>query len=352
MVSNIRFILIFSLLFLFSCGNKEFVLEFELSEDINENFNATYYSADKQGGITVQAVASIMKGKCVLTGMTKSPTIIYLYARKFEYPLVIYVSKGEKIKITGDNPDPLMWTVEGNAINKDLSSWRTNHKEEFSKRDSESIDEAIANYIENNEKNPASLIILLSYFNRKEKEGEYVRLFSMLKEKSGNEKLLKVLAISSQVDSEEYEPGRMLSLILRSNKGGNDTIRNNGKQPVLLCFWNKDSSSRRTMVDSLKNLLLEYPDSVNRVIADICFDIDSVGWKNEIRRDSLRGVYRMWAPMGNNDPELRLLKVPRLPFYIVFDKEGKQIFRGNELTGALQEFRNNYKPEQKEEDMP
>lgn len=334
-----RFFFFAFLLMLFSCGKNEFSMQFELPNDITENYNVTYYATVTNGGVTVQAVASVMKGTCILTGYTKLPTIVYLTSRNSTFPMVFYAQKGEKIVISGTDRNPLEWKVGGNKINEELSSWRMDNLEMLKGDNTDSINSSVSLFIEKNPENPVSLILLLNYFDRDQNEETYVKLLSKLQGKIKKENWLGIMSNASLLRYGETPPAQMRSLILRSNQDGADTIRISGKYPLLIWFWNHLTTDRKQTIDSLKVLLKEYPDSSKRIFADIYMDIDSASWRNTIRRDSLKTYPRLWAPMAQMDRDLSLLKIKEIPYFIVFDSIGKQSYRGADLTEAMKEFR-------------
>ena len=112
----------------------------------------------------------------------------------------------------------------------------------------------------------------------------------------------------------------------------------NDKEPLLLMFWQVGFTKRKEIVDTLKSLEKEFSkDDIK--IADVCVDIDSIGWKNIIKKDSLNLVKRFWTPSGLADKTVMKLKVPATPYYIVFDKEGNQVYRGADLWEAIKDYR-------------
>ena len=144
---------------------------------------------------------------------------------------------------------------------------------------------------------------------------------------------------ADQLTHSYFFAARLESWIARAaSPHGKDTLRINEKDPVLVAFWQNGFTEKKQLVDSLKKLKKEVPDSV-RIIADVYADIDSLAWKNSIRRDSLDFIKRFWAPMGMQDPALVKFKVNSLPYFIVFDKYGNQYYRGNDLSEAMKDYR-------------
>lgn len=324
-----------------ACGKNEFILDFNLAKEVTDNYNVTYYATDTKGGLTIQAVASVREGKCELKGATKLPTLVYVTARKSPYPLILMAEKGEKIGIEGQGKDPLEWEVEGNPINKTLTEWRLENYEVLSSNQVDSVNSIVGKFVKNNPENPVSTILMLCYFNRKIDEKGYSDLMASLRGEAKDTKWLKLIGRTDQIFHAYAYPARLESLILRSTNKKGDTLLINHKKPVFLFFWHTGYTDKKIMVDSLKVLEKEIPDT-SLLVADICLDVDSLAWRSGIRRDSLEKIKRFWVPLGVSDPTMMKIKVDALPYFIVFNKEGHQHYRGNDLNEAMKEYRELY----------
>ena len=339
MVSTIRYIFLFSLVVLTACEKNEFDLDFTLQKDITDNYNVTYYASAPQGGATVQAVASVRDGVCELKGSTILPTLIYVTNRKSLLPLVVYAEKGNKIKISGDDKDPLTWSVEGNDINDSITIWRKNNREILTDCVPDSVNRIVENYVEENPGSRMAAILMLSYFDRKIDERRYVELMSSLRGEAKNPALLSLAARSDQLYHAYSYPAKLKSMVMRSINKSGDTLKIDNKNPLFIFFWDTGFSERGEVIDSIKILEKEFPDSV-RIIADICFEGDSVAWRNAIRRDSLnKDMKRFWTPYGLTDYTIMKMKVATTPYFIVFDKDGEQTYRGGDIKEAIEEYR-------------
>lgn len=336
----VRYIFLFLLLFLISCNKSEFKLEFNLEGDVTENFNATYFATDKDGGgVTVQAVASVRQGQCILAGMTKLPTLVYISTRKNLFPLVVYADRTYDIKISGYGSDPMLWKVEGDKINEKITSWRLENQSIWKEENTDSVNAAVKNFVEKNPRDPVSTILMLCYFNRATDEKQYNELMASLKGEARASEWLSKTARADQLYHSYSFPARLQSLVMRGNRHFSDTLLTDGKNPVFMLFWQTGYSDRKSHIDSLKLLEKEVEDSI-RIMADVCLDADSAGWRNAIRRDSLdEKMKRLWTPLGLNDPTIHKLKVSSLPYFIVFDGEGNQDYRGREISEAMKAYR-------------
>lgn len=338
MLTNMRYIFFILLVCLLACTKNEFTLEFDLDKGVTNNFNVNYYATDKSGGKTIQAVASVREGKCILTGVTRFPTLVYISYRNRGIPLVVYADRGDKILISGSGDNPIDWNTEGGIYNAQLSEWRKSSPETLLEANPDSVNSLVSRYVENNSENPVALIILHSYFDRKINERAYQKLMASLHGEAKNTSWLKLTSRSDQLYHSYSYPARLESMVMRSDRKITDTLSIDKKNPVMLLFWHNGYPDRNALVDSLKNVTKSLPDSVI-LIADICADSDSVTWKSNIRRDSLEKVKRFWLPMGLNDPTAIKLHVTSSPYYIVFDKEGVQSYRGTDISMAIDEYK-------------
>lgn len=327
------------LMLLTGCRKKEFSITFEVEQSVNANYRLIYYASDKNGGFTRESAVAINAGKGDFRGPTINPALVYLYTGPKAYPLMIYAERGEDIKVTGKDPSPARWKVEGNDINEEWSAWRNENAEAIISADPEKINKAVARYVIANPENPLSALLLLTTYSRMEDETGFRRLWRDLQGEAADPKWAVLAGRADQPSRYIATPGRVESVAFRSMQNGVDTLRPDSVKATLLFFWNNSSSDRSTQTDSIKALAKEFSDSSKRMIADICLDADSVTWRSTIRTDSLKKVARLWAPAGLADSRIMLLDVPRTPFFIVLSPDGHQRFRGSDLDSAFSCFR-------------
>ncbi|MBD5280466.1 MAG: hypothetical protein HDS35_07980 [Bacteroides sp.] len=339
MLHKLRISLVIIISFLLaSCGKKEVALQFSLPKDLSANIRVVHYASDKKGGMMIESVATIMGGKGELRLPNVNPTLIYLYAGG-NLPLAVYAEKGDKITISGSDKNPDHWSIGGNGINEDLTLWRNAHATTLYSGTPEEVNEAVADYVERNTDNPASAILLLTSYYRQENERQFLDLWYSLGEKADRNRWMKMVGRADLTESSLRHPGQLKSMALRSLANGVDTIRPSAGGATILFFWSNGMESRKEMIDSLKVLAKEYPDSAKRIIADICVDPDSISWRSPLRRDSVKNIARFWVPAGLADRRLMNLQVSRLPFFMVVAPNGIQTYRGSDTGKAMEAFR-------------
>lgn len=333
-----RIVLFIFLLIATSCSRNEFRMEFSLPADLNANYSVVYYATAKNGGFWVETVANIANGKGMLNCATAYPLVAYLYSGN-ALPIVIYAEKGDKISISGSGAAPAEWQIEGNDTNRLLSEWRNGNAEAIISGNPEKINKAVADFVVKNPDSPIAPLLLITSFSRIYDESLFRFLWHTASDEHAKRKWTKLVSRMDIHSSSVKAPGILKSMAFRSLYNGVDTLRPDSAGAILLFFWHNGMERRNEYIDSIKSLSRTFPDSASRVIADVCIDADSISWNAPLRHDSTKNIARLWVPAGFADTRLMDLAVTRTPFFIVFDPEGNQVYRGSDVEKAMSKFK-------------
>ena len=328
------------------CVKNEFKVDFQFPKDHIGNYLTAYYARDSRGGRWMEHTASIQEGVASVGGVTRLPTLIYVSdASNPGNSILVYAERGDEIRISGNDKDMWAWTVSGNKVSERWSEWR---KTAYPKKnDRKAFGKCIEEYVMNNPKDELSALLLLTEWNRREDPEGFVRLWNKIDKDSRGQQLIEMcgatdllgvyFTTTAEGDLEYAKDSGMKKLALRSRDNGTDTLKFN--RPVFLYFYNENNNARREAADSMKTLAKAYPDSAKRVLADIYMDSDSTTWVNAIRRDSIKGAVRAWQPRGLAEEDMVRLGVARLPWFVVKDRNSKEIYAGSDLKDAMAAFR-------------
>lgn len=323
-----------------SCTKNEFMVEFQLSEDLNANYKLQYYASNSKTGFQMENIANVEKGLGEAKCITRMPTLVYLYLPNSNVPsLIFYAEKGDKILIKGENNNPVEWEVDGNKINVQWSEWRHNNLKALQSDDPQNLNKAVADYVVKNPKDKLSLLLLLTYYNRRLNEKEYSKLWNMLTGDAKNEALIRLIGRADQLNDAGEVEGKVSRMKLHC-QGDTIITYNPSKYVASIFYFNRNNSSqRREMVDSLKKLteLSDYKD--RGLVVNVSFECDSTSWKSGIRKDSLENGMQAWVFAGEADERIMKMNVPRTPYFIVCSKNGKELYRGDNYSDAAKEFK-------------
>lgn len=322
-----------------ACARNEFSLEFSLPSDAGSSFRVVYHASNSKGGLVVETVAALQNGRGVLKCITRYPAVVFISSSPGSQPLAVYATKGDRIKISGDSRDALSWAVEGNEVNEAWTQWRRDNAATLQKRDPDEVNAAVARYVEANPGSQLSTLLLATTFSRRADESLYARLRGMLTGKALDRRLLDACSQCDNIHILPSAPARIGALRLHTLTGKARLLRPDSARASILYFWVTGAEGRPIAIDSLKALSAAYPDSSARNIADISLDPDSVNWASPLKYDSLRHTVRAWMPRGTADPRLMRMGVARVPFLIVTDSCGRQIYRGDDISDATVAFR-------------
>ncbi len=105
---------------------------------------------------------------------------------------------------------------------------------------------------------------------------------------------------------------------------------------TLMYFMRNEDASVAVDMDTLRSLSRLDEEGKNCRISVISFETDSLAWLSRMRADSnmLNAL-----PFGEASETAMGLGVTRTPFFIVADRKGRQVYRGDDGKRASGEFR-------------
>lgn len=330
--------LLLLLTLLSGCRKNEFLMEFSLPPSVSESYTLLYYASDPKTGWLYDQVAVITAGKGSVKGITRNPTLVYVFQGSNVPGLVIYAERGDKIAIQGDNAAPAAWSVKGNKINEALTDWRLDNIQWLSQRDGARINEAVATYVKANPEDPVSSLLMLVYYDRRLDPRGFDSTYKLLKGKAVDPKWTDLVSRNDMVGGYAPASYRTGSLIFRTAGNGCDTIRFDSV-PALLFFANNNYGSRKSDLKDIKGFLKERIDSTRALVIDVNMEADSSAWRYQIRADTLDGAVRAWMPMSFSDTAARALGIKEIPTYVVVGKGGAILYRGGSAPDAVGQMR-------------
>lgn len=317
------------------CVKNEFDVDISVAKGNARHYSLQYYASDPRQGWLVETAVIPVDGKANVHGITRNPTLVLIKGKPTDLPLVLYAERGDRLTLEGKSDNPVLWSAKGNKLTEKLSDWRLANERSLSTNNPQAINEAVARYVRENPKAPASTILLLVYYDRSENESEFRKLWESLRGDASERKWSDLVGRADISFTDNPFPAEIKSFLLNSIDNGVDTIRIGTGRPALLYFSRSDLISRTEDIRAIRRLAAARSDSSRRIIADICFDADSASRAWQSNRDSLRGVIRAWMPLGHADSIAVALRVNSLPTFVVYDAKGKLRYRGPDADRAL-----------------
>ncbi len=303
------------------CRKNEFKLNFALPADVSTNYDIAFYASDPEKGMIREEVAVTRDGKGEYKGMVYHPMLVYISHGSSE-PAIAYVERGSTLTAEGENSLPAFWKITGNNITEELADWRRKNKNAIQTKDTIAINKAVAAFVKKNPENPVATLLLLLYFDRGKDETGFTKLWDSLRGEAKEEKWSGLVNRADMIGGLRIPDAKVGALIFRGEGGRRDTIIP-GNGSTLLCFLGEPSPDRKSIVEKLKQRIKTRKDSAKSVIVVIGFPTDSITWRYQFRRDSLKGVVNAWMPLGYSDSLAMRLGVRSLPALFEVDSLGR-----------------------------
>lgn len=318
------------------CVKNQVKIVFRLEGDTNTPCRVTYYASNRKGGMMRETVAEITAGKGEIVLPQVRPAIIYLFSPSSTRPeALIYGARGEEFTVTGPGNDVALWHISGNSTTEALSEWRLENADLLKRRDAKGINRAVADYVKKHPDSKAAAIILYVYFERRGNEKEFENLEAVIDEDVRDDgELTGALSMADLFTGLPVKPTVPSRIIMTGVEGYADTLNLKDGRDHLLMFLKANDTSAALSADTLKALAAR---KGKGSVAELYLDSDSLGWRRHLR-DTVPGMHRMWMPMGLADSVAISMGVRRLPYYIVVDSKGKEVYSGDDRSAALGKF--------------
>lgn len=325
----------FCLVSLSACLKNQFSVNITFADSNSvEAFQMVYYASSAKGGRVVEQTITTVEGKIEATGITRYPTVVFLYSSAGRLITAFYAERGDNIKIDAKS-DP--WTCSGNDITDQWSKWRKKHQSTLSTYSQKDINEAVQKFVKENKDNPLSAILLATEYDGRSDETKYLSLWQSLEKKARPEALLKALGVDSNALVTPEKSQKITTLSFTAPGDSIITIRTAEADRTLLYFWTNADRMHSDM-RQMNDYLTHRADSIakkgakpeNIQVVEVNMQADTIGWRYRLRTDTLspRKWKHVWAPGGTMHASLETLHIPSLPYSITIDSSGRITHRG------------------------
>ena len=325
-----------------SCSKNEFKLEFDLDSSVSGNYRIVYYASDKRTGFMMETIAPVEKGKCETRCITRNPTLVYVFMSGSQMPsALIYAERGDKIRISGKDRNPALWSIGGNGLNEEWSRWRNDNARAIMSGDAAVINAAVAAYVKAHPDSELSALMMLTDFDRRADENRFAALWNSLGENARTEKTAGLAGRGDRPDAAKASLAQKAGRIRLHAIGDSLVELDPGMfAATLMYFMRNEDASVAVDMDTLRSLSRLDEEGKNGRISVISFETDSLAWLSRIRADSnMLNALHAWMPFGEASETAMGLGVTRTPFFIVADRKGRQVYRGDDGKRASVEFR-------------
>lgn len=312
-----------------SCGNSdEFVINGTIHGVNAQNVQLSFMS----GGGVKEMAQGASSGRFSFHASAPQPTLAVVSLSDGTPIATLVVRNGDDIEIEANVETPLETKVKGNSESEALADWTARNAALLASGNPMAINAAVKEYLLAHRSSLASTALLLTHYQCEGYEAQADSLFSVLDVKARPAEMVQGFnAVLSSVNvSGAHDPVPFMTLYERSDSMVQYMP---GSQSVsMLCFVSSDRPQRDSISSALRRLTGRYDKKRFRGI-EMSTASDSASWRQSLGRDTVAWT-QSWQPGSLGSPNIRRLAVPRVPYFIVCDSTGRQLYRGSSVKRA------------------
>lgn len=320
------------LFLLCSCSDPTtFTVKGEIDGGGTQNMRAIYYA----DGTTNLLVIPVSDGKFKVEGNLTQPTMIEFFSANKKLLGRGYVEPGDELECKFYKDDLYKAEITGNEVSERWTKFLKDNSKALSSNNTDKINGLIKKYINNNKDDILSTLLLLTEYSTPDNEMEAAKLLSSI----NPEARPQILIESYEALLDRYtnvKANEKLSMIsYYSSTDSLKTIIPYSTSYSVVAFSNNETRNNGEIADTMRSLRDKYHTRRLQVV-DISLDTDTLEWKKSIKSDSATWQ-QGWVVGAVSAHSIDRLGITRLPFYIVADSTGKQLYRGTSLSKVTDE---------------
>lgn len=253
-------------------------------------------------------------------------TMVEILDNDFRPMARMFVRNGDKINVKIDPSSPYGYTATGNDETERLSEFISANRKTLSLRVPKTTNALIANYIKGHKDDLVSSMLLVTEYFVSADPVAAQKLLEGIAREARPDILTSQWIAANRHGSRETIRDKVLPLRYLAPGDTVLTWRPTDAKVNLLSFSNEQSGRRDSVLNALRDVDKKRAKG-KFAILDMSLEPDTFSWSHNVRRDSIKWATG-WAPGAVSAPGIERLGIPSLPFFIVTDATGRQIYRG------------------------
>lgn len=288
------------------------------------NIRAEYYTR----GAYQTLVTAVREGEFEFYGTADQPTMLEITDNEHRPIARLWVVNGETYQVDIDPSTPFGIATSGSDINARWSAFLREHGTEGNS--------AVADYISGHPDDIVSTLLLISHYDASADPAGADSLMSLIAPAARPSAITDGFNyLLHRLISEEAET-TVDSIVYFDTHIERKALRPSEHRRTLIAFSTADGTLRR---DSVAPMLRRAArPAKDTAIVDVSLDADTATWLSGHRADSIAAI-SAWAPGGVASVTASRLAISDVPFFVVCDSAGRQLYRGPSASEAEKIFK-------------
>ena len=331
----LRFIQLISLtaamLLLGACSKSDsFSVEGKLADGATMNLRAIYYD----NGKLQNSVFPTDKGSFAFSGQSEHGTIVELLSNDYRVLGRFYAVNGDKIKLTLDPKSPSRIKIEGNEISERWAKVLNDNAKLLDSKNTAGINAFVAKYIGAHRDDIVSTLLLLTAYDWSADPTEAERLLASIAPEARPSQLVDGYTLNLERVGKKASQARVVPFSYLDERDSLAHFNPRRQSYALLAFSDDRSGRPDSVIPGLRRIHRDGAKALPSLrVVDFSLDGDTITWRRQVRADSTSFDHG-WAAGSVAAPAIALLGIPRLPYFVLVDSTGTQLFRGGSIRAA------------------
>lgn len=325
---NLLIVLVISLI-LSSCGDDS---QFRITGSIDGLGTRHVYIMYVADGSVNRFMTTAIDGKFVIDGVSSDYTVVEIFSSTKELVGRVLAKNGQTIECSFNPDDYYAMKIKGNKPTEQWGRFLNENSKVLSTGTPAEVNALVKKYVVDNRDNIVSSLLMMTQYDAIDNESQADSLFSLIEPKARPEKLVDdyrrlLIQVNNSALNVKVRPFSLYSY------GDSMERYSPSRSSCSLLYFSTVQSGRDTIISTLRKAFDGYPRRRFKLV-DVSFTPDTLSWKNVARMDSV-GWPQVWAVGGVANSVFDELNIPRLPYFIVADSTGKQLYRGASVSRAV-----------------
>lgn len=305
------------------CGASDhFEVKGTIDDGSSLNLRYIYYV---DGSVRTGLTAST-DGKFGFEGTSPGLSVVEIYDNDYRFMGRFLARNGDKVKIELNRKNPYMSVASGTKENDELSGFYNVVADSLHGYDAGVRNRVIERYVAEHDSNIVAMTIVACDYDASLGQREAAFADSVLSGVLDFALPFKQLAARAG-SKRSREPIVAINYKGRGNKTAAFVTSHKGRSVIAV---SDDAHERDSVVATLRKI-----DRLHDIgILDLSVDADTMVWTRSIRTDSASWE-QGWVAGSISGQSLGRLAIPKLPYYVVADSAGRQLWRGNSHSELL-----------------
>lgn len=323
-----------SMALLSGCSKKDsFVVKGLVEGNRTMNLRFVYVGDDKLNNV----ITASRDGKFAIGGVApRDGALVQVLDNDYRRLAVFYAKNGDEIEVKINADDPTASLAAGNEIMERWNKWATANKTVLKGLNARARNEAVAKYAGAHKDDLLSTLLLAAYYDSSVDPHGAMKLLEQIKPEARPQSIVELMTANSTLRDEKGGYNKVMPFrYFSAETDSMATFRADDNRRTLLVFT-AESNGRDSIMRALHDFNKDKKTKAG--ILDIRFDVDTLMWKRDLRNDSVDWP-SAWMPEATATPSIERLGITSVPFFIVTDSAGVQLYHGTALTPALKAAR-------------